>query len=276
MLPRFAAISAVFPLFALALALAPLASLGGCSSSSATEPSDAGGLPAFDGGGGWGDAEPLDASPPNKHPDSGLFVYDDGGVALRADRFVTKVESFSPTECTGFGAANMPDTVLGPPVGGGTDQGGLDVVSLGSGGSIVLSFGANAIVDGPGPDFLVFENPFLVGGSPDTVFAEPGEVSVSDDGTTWTTFPCTATSYPYGSCAGWHPVFSSPGNGISPVDPGVAGGDPFDLADVGVTHARFVRIVDKTHETCPTTPANKANTNGFDLDAIAIVNAATP
>ena len=58
----------------------------------------------------------------------------------------------------------MPGIVEGPPVGGGTDHGSTDVVSLGSGGSIVVSFAPNAIVDGPGADFIVFENPFWIGG----------------------------------------------------------------------------------------------------------------
>jgi hypothetical protein len=205
----------------------------------------------------------------------------DGAIVLAADRFVTAVVSFAPTECTGFGASAMPGIVEGPPVGGGSDHGSTDVVSLGSGGSIVVSFAPNAIVDGPGPDFIVFENPFWIGGSPNDIYAEPGEVSVSDDGTTWTTFTCSPTpdaqsatgvSPPYGSCAGWHVVYSAPGNGISPVDPSVAGGDAFDLASVGVTHARYVRIVDRTHEDCPDAGA-KPDTNGFDLDAVSIVNA---
>lgn len=220
-------------------------------------------------------ASPVDSGMADNKPipDAG-YPYDGGSV--RADRFGTGVVSFMPGDCAGFGISAMPGVVEGPPIGGGTDNGSLDVVSLGNGGTIVLSFGSNAIVDGPGVDFLVFENSFLVsGGDPTSVFAEPGEVSVSDDGTTWKTFPCTATKYPYGMCAGWHPVLSSPANGISPVDPAVAGGDPFDLKDIGLTHARFVRIRDVSNETCPPQP-NKVNTNGFDLDGIAIVNAETP
>jgi hypothetical protein len=196
----------------------------------------------------------------------------EGGLA--ADRFVTGVVSFTPGPCAGFGQSKMPGIVEGPPKGGGASQGSLDVVSLGVGGEIVLSFAPNAIVDGPGVDFIVFENPFDIGGNPDDPYAEPGEVSVSDDGTTWATYPCTATSYPYGECAGWHPVYSAPGNGISPVDPSTAGGDPFDLADVGLAEARFVRIRDVSGEVCP--DAGGPTADGFDLDAISIVNAQMP
>ena len=205
---------------------------------------------------------------------------------LSPDRFVTGVVSFSPTECTGFGASAMPGIVEGPPVGGGTSHGSTDVVSLGSGGGIVVSFDPNTIVDGPGVDFIVFENPFWVGGSSSDVYAEPGEVSVSNDGVTWATFPCiptvdpgsplgTGVAPPYGQCAGWHVVYSAPGNGISPVDPATAGGDAFDLADVGLSSARYVRIVDKTQEACPEA-GEKPDNNGFDLDAVSIVNAKTP
>jgi hypothetical protein len=74
-------------------------------------------------------------------------------------------------------------------------------------------------------------------------------------------------SYPYGSCAGWHPVLSSPGNGISPLDPAVAGGDPFDLADVGVRRVKFVRVRDMN---------SQVDAHGFNLDAMAIVNAERP
>jgi hypothetical protein len=54
-------------------------------------------------------------------------------------------------------------------------------------------------------------------------------------------------------------------DGIDPLDPTVAGGDPFDLADIGAPLARFVRITDR-----PDVPGS------FDLDAVGIVNAACP
>jgi hypothetical protein len=59
-------------------------------------------------------------------------------------------------------------------------------------------------------------------------------------------------------------VLSHPNNGISPFDPIAAGGDPFDLADVGVKRAKYVRVRDA---------GTKRDAGGFDLDAISIVNA---
>ncbi len=255
----------------------------GCSSSSETSviatdaASDAAPSPVDDAG-------PREAGGPTL-VDGGYSVAD-GGPVVRADRFVTGVISFAPGECAGFGAASLPAVVEGPPVAGSSGGGGTDVVSLGGGGTIVVTFAPNAIVDGPGPDFIVFENPFWVGGNANDVYAEPGEVSVSDDGVAWHSFPCTpaldpqsrlgtGVAPPYGQCAGWHVVVSSSTNGISPVDPAVAGGDAFDLADLGVTHARYVRIADETREVCPDAGA-LPKTNGFDLDAVSIVNAERP
>jgi hypothetical protein len=203
----------------------------------------------------------------------GGYAVGEAGAVVRADRFATQVVRFAPGPCAGFGAASMPGIALGPPEGAGSLMGSLDVVSLGTGGEIVLGFGANAIVDGPGPDFLVFENAFYANGDPTQIAADLGEVSVSADGETWVTFACTpGAAPPFGACAGWHPVYASTKNGISPFDPEAAGGDAYDLAAVGLREARFVRIRDMFRTACPDKAPRPTN-YGFDLDAIAVVNA---
>lgn len=181
--------------------------------------------------------------------------------------FASRVVSFTAGEGATFGQAAMPDVVLGPPQGAGELRGGTDVVSLGLRGEIVLGFERD-IVDGPGEDFIVFENAFSVPGTADRYWEELGEVAVSDDGETWVTFPCDPQGpRPHAGCAGWSPVYASPANGLSPLDPRVAGGDAFDLASVGVTRARFVRIRDlATQGLMP--PAT-----GFDLDAVGVIHA---
>src|SRR5947209_20612626 len=57
----------------------------------------------------------------------GGFVVADGGDVIRADRFVTKVVSFAPGDCAGFGIPSMPGVVMGPPFGAGDTEGSLDV-----------------------------------------------------------------------------------------------------------------------------------------------------
>jgi hypothetical protein len=180
-------------------------------------------------------------------------------------RFISCVLSFTPGPGAGYGQDRFPEIVEGPPVGLGPTKGSTDVLSLGRGGEIAFGFGGGGISDGDGPDFLVFENAFQVGGNATHVFAELGEVSVSEDGERWVTFPCKKDAYPYTGCAGWNPVLSSPGNGVSPLDPTRAGGDPFDLADVGLTHARFVKVRDISNY-------GAADNAGFDLDGAAVIH----
>lgn len=146
-------------------------------------------------------------------------------------------------------------------------SGSLDVVSLGVGGEIVLGFDAWRITDGPGADFVVFENAFLF--NKDSVFSELGEVSVSEDGQTWFTFTCAVEPVEPGlwpGCAGWSPTRAYDPLMIDPLDPELSGGDAFDLADVGIEQARYVRIRDLS-------VAGGSPSAGFDLDAVGLVHA---
>lgn len=189
-----------------------------------------------------------------------------GSASEDLTRFGARVVSFSPGSHAGFGQDAMPEIVLGAPEGEGTAKGSLDVVSLGVGGEIVIELGSD-VIDGDGVDLLVFENAFFAGGDPSAPFIELGEVSLSEDGVGWTSFACDVETYATSHCAGWHPVMSSRENDISPFDPTTAGGDAFDLADIGMKRARYVKIRDLSVGGGPPTA-------GFDLDAIAIVNVA--
>ncbi|CAM3583141.1 cell surface protein [Corallococcus sp. ZKHCc1 1396] len=198
---------------------------------------------------------------------------DDAGVdagVRPVDPFADRVTAYEFGDQAGFGQDRFPDVVLGPPVGAGQNTGSLDVLSLGRGGFITLEFTDLLAVDGPGVDLLVFENAFQKYGG--DIFAETARVSVSDDGATWYDFACDPSDKDGGfpGCAGTHPVHSAPDNGISPTDPTVAGGDGFDLADVGLSRARFVRLTD--------TGLNSygGTSGGFDLDAVAVVNGQPP
>jgi hypothetical protein len=181
-------------------------------------------------------------------------------------RFASRVVSFEPGEGAGYGQDRLPGVVLGPPNGKGLDAGGLDVLSLGRAGVIVLELGSEA-VDGPGADLLVFENAFR--GPDGALFAETGIVGASLDGVTFVDWPCDAddAATTFAGCAGIHAVLSAPGNGVDPLDPQAAGGDAFDLASIGLSSARFVRVRD--------TGLNPSlgPSGGFDLDAVSVVHA---
>lgn len=183
--------------------------------------------------------------------------------------YATEVVSFEPGEGAGFNADRLPDIVVGPPDGErGATAGTLDVLSLGDGGEIVVGFGDREIVDGDGADFIVYENAFWESGDPDKVWAELGEVSVSVDGEEWHTFECDYAiddDPPYDGCAGWTPTFRFDPDEQLPPDPEVTGGDAFDLSELGVGRARYVRIRDVWGK-------GAGPTQGFDLDAVGVIH----
>lgn len=197
---------------------------------------------------------------------------DDPCLAGGSDPFIDHVDSFEPAPEASFNHDLMPGIVLGPP-GGSGEETSADVVSLGCGGSIEVSFDDPFIVDSPGPDFIVFENPFATG---DTTFAEPARVSVSVDGDTWHELPCAVDgteSWPPAGCAGVQPVLAGPDNDLDPTDPKEAGGDAFDLEAFGLDLARYVRLVDVTEQYYGDTTWCSGDKGGFDLDAIAVASA---
>ncbi len=197
-----------------------------------------------------------------------------------------------------FGAGQLPGIVLGPPGASSPSTGATSVASLGHGGQAILSFADVVIEDRPGPDFIIFENAFFVGappadpGAPFLIFAEPATVEVSMDGDdNWFMFPFDAEALAatqgtlvdeglYGSLrglAGVTPTFT--GNWLVADDPDVwdadgtggvsgAGGDAFDLAQVGMTEVRFLRITDGNSRN-----GAAGAGEGFDLDAVVALHA---
>ena len=191
-------------------------------------------------------------------PESFTLDWPDG-----TDPFADSVVDFDPGPDAGFGSDDFPDVVLGPPRGRGAAAGSLHVLSLGELGSITLEMVDLEIIDGPGPDLLVFENPF-------PGWYETGVVEASLDGIDWYAWPCAAEDEAgdFPGCAGRASVYATPDFLIDPTDPEAAGGDAFDLADIGLPAARFVRITDSGYNAL----GYGGITGGFDLDAIAAAN----
>jgi hypothetical protein len=190
-----------------------------------------------------------------------------GAGGDESSRFVARVVDLSIGSGGGFGESELPGVVLGPPKGEGELRGSTHVLSLGVGGSVVLELGT-AVVDGPGVDLLVFENAFYASGDRNAPFTEPGIVGVSEDGVSFVEWPCDpATDVTLAGCAGVRPVYARDG---ATGDPEVDGGDAFDLADIGVATARFVRIRDSGRGTGLRA---QAPMGGFDLDAVYVVHA---
>jgi hypothetical protein len=207
-----------------------------------------------------------------------------------AEPFVDRVVTHVIGTGGGAGVDALPGIVLGPPRGGGAFQGSTDTVSLGLGGTITLAFDDNVIVDGPGPDLLVFENAFLpTGATTLPPFGEPAVVELSGDGVDWHAVPCALSEGPYHvGCAGVYLVFANADDAGAPsplvpsttpiadlvgipvddfVAPAGAGGDAIDLAAVGLFAARYVRLTAST-----TDRPGLMGLSGFDLDALAAVH----
>lgn len=186
---------------------------------------------------------------------------------LDSSLFISSIVSFEPGSGAGFGQDKLPDVILGVPEGGGLNYGGLDVLSLGKQGSVIIKMGA-FVYDGPGPDFVVFENPFAVAGSENQVYVEPATVAVSKDGILFETFPC-AEHPPWQGCAGITPVYASTSNHIDPRDLSAAGGDAFDLQSVGLERIRYIQVTDRLGK-------GSNGQAGFDLDAIVAIHTESP
>jgi len=180
-----------------------------------------------------------------------------------------------------------PEKALGAAVGGSGD-----IVSLGNGGSITLTFGGS-IFDGEGADFAVFENSFS-----DT-FLELARVEVSSNGVDFFRFPA-------------YSLTPGPVNAFGNVDPtnlggplvngssntfyeGFAGkyragyGTPFDLSALAGTsgldlgNVQYVRIVDvlgngTEFDDFPGMPNRvydpykTTGSAGFDLEAVGVMH----
>ena len=163
--------------------------------------------------------------------------------------------------------------------GGGLAAGGMDVYSMGLtagvNDTLVLAWSGRRVVDVPGPDLVVFENPFEITG-PDDVFMDLLIVEVSgDDGATWTAFPheylggdaYSSDPAHWEGFAGRTPVLlHEADNPVDPLDVTVAGGDAFDLADLdehaggAITHVRL-RSAGTEHPVDPVA-------NGPDVDGV--------
>lgn len=155
-----------------------------------------------------------------------------------------------------------------------------DVVSLGDGGSIILSFD-EPILNREGYDFATFENGFQVGFS---YYLELAHVEVSKDGKEFKRFPSeslTDTSYQTNNFSYTDPyqLYNFAGKHQAPY------GTLFDLDELSFDTINYVKLIDvvgSVNDSFGTRDSEGRMINdpfpspyescGFDLDAIAVVN----
>jgi len=222
-------------------------------------------------------------APAAGQPGSEAIAKDDSAIVGWADGVVQFLPGPIDVSDPGSELANFgtPAAALGPAEGM-----ALEVVSLGDGGSITLSF-APPIADGPGFDLAVFEN-----GITDT-FLELAVVEVSSNGVDFVRFPAVSRTPTDAQVAGF--------GTLDPTDlDNLAGkyrqgyGTPLDLAEltgaspaVDVNNIGFVRLIDVVGNIAPAyatldslgNPINDPwptpfTSGGFDLDAVAVLHEA--
>ena len=176
--------------------------------------------------------------------------------------------------------------------GGGCCAGSFDVYSIDPSlgrSDLVLLFD-EPVVDGPGDDIVVFENPFDIS-SGGGRFMDPIVVEVSADGIDYATFahdylapdPLLWSDLPehWVGFGGITPVWlHEEDNPVDPFDRAAAGGDGFDLADlapsaasdrIGEDGVSFVRLLPASLVVDPRTEAfypEDPVSNGPDVDAV--------
>lgn len=161
---------------------------------------------------------------------------------------------------------------------------GVNVVSLGDGGSAILTF-QSPIKNGTGPDFCVFENSF------DPGFLELAFVEVSSDGMNFTRFPATSNVQntvqigPFDTSSDPTRLNNLAGKYIANY------GTPFDLQELqgtpgldidNITQVKIIDVVGciQTQYATVDKDGKKINdpwstpfaSGGFDLDAVGVIH----
>ncbi len=187
--------------------------------------------------------------------------------------FIDTVYSFTPGKYIDNPNYNdyYPQNIFGPPSIKATLQvpasSMADVLPIGFEGEIIVGFKGKALMNGHGYDFIIFENPFI---NPINkgIFAEPGIVSVSQDGINFIEFPYAPNTLE--GLAGLTPVNGSRDPFVHPA----CGGDAFDLEILGLSFVTHIKIKDTTKIVLSLHKDNKYYNpehilSGFDLDAVS-------
>lgn len=159
--------------------------------------------------------------------------------------------------------------------------------SLGDSGSIELGFD-HEIYNGPGPDFVVFENGFSFGG--DSTFLELAFVEVADSSGIFVRFPANSLTDTSFQVSAFGSVNASKINNLAGKYIGNYG-TPFDLEDLknipnlNLGHIQKIKIIDVVGSLQQNFASKDANgrkindpwptpfaSGGFDLDAVGIIN----
>lgn len=163
---------------------------------------------------------------------------------------------------------------------------GSSIVSLGDGGSAILTFD-EPIKDGPDADFAVFENSFS-----DT-FLELAFVEASSDGINFFRFPATSNTSTATQVGSFGTVDATKINNLAGKYK-AAYGTPFDISELPdnplldkskITHIKVIDVIgtinplyasyDSLGQIVNDPYPTNFNSGGFDLDAVGVINKGT-
>lgn len=210
-----------------------------------------------------------------------------GSTAVSKDSSLVKAWATSCTLIRGYRQVNVPDSgyaSVGDNLSVIGKAGENGVASLGDGGSATVQF-SGTIANKPGPDFAIFENSF------DDRFLELAYVEVSSDGSRFVRFPAISLTQDTVQIASFDYLDAKNINNLA--GKYRAGfGTPFDLAELAdssgldIQHISHIRIIDVIGTIAPAyarydSKGKKINdpwptnfpSSGFDLDAVAVLNA---
>ena len=196
-----------------------------------------------------------------------------------AGTFIDTVYSFKPgtVQFVGQSEEYFPMNIFGPPAANATRfvpaSAPEDVCSIGIEGEIIVGLKSGIIHNGIGNDFIIFENAFeRIFDS--AIFAEPAVIAVSQNGTDFIEFPYD--EWTLNGLAGKTPT----NGGENPFDYLLAGGDAFDLEDLGLDYITHIKIRDISQIVSKSTDhpyyQPEFMVTGFDLDAVAILYPQAP
>lgn len=218
------------------------------------------------------------------HKDSSIIL--SWASECNVTRGFINIEDTTQTTTEGTTTSNRaffgsPSAILGYP------SSNMNALSLGDSGYATLSFD-HLIFDGPGPDFVVFENGFQLGS--DQYFLELAYVEVSSDGENFVRFPARSDNQSNAQIGGFGGMTIGSSDNLAGAFP-TNYGTPFDLEDladstrVDIENIAFVRIVDAVgvingDHTQFDNEGNIINdpwptpfwSGGFDLTGVGLIN----
>ena len=179
----------------------------------------------------------------------------------------------------GFASSGTPETAIGK-------ASGNSIVSLGDGGSAILTFNP-PIANGEGFDFAVFENGFS------DSFLELAHVEVSSDGVNYFRFPSISNTSKDAQIDAFGSLDASKIHNLAGKYR-VFFGTPFDLDELKdieeldimkITHVKIIDVIGSINENLGSKDSNGNLINdpfptpfpssGFDLDAVGVINNTT-